>query len=54
MPTEIKTCNNCRHNKITHDFQDEKYGKFVRVFNLKDAGKGSTCTVCNNGIAKKK
>ena len=33
MATEIKFCKNCADNKITHEFQDEKYGKFIRVFN---------------------
>lgn len=33
MPTEIKRCGYCESNKIEHEFQDTKYGKYVRVFN---------------------
>lgn len=54
MPTEIKYCSYCAHNKIEHEFQDKQYGKYNRVFNLKDAGKGSSCTVCNGGMKPKK
>ena len=41
MPTEIKRCGYCESNKIEHEFQDTKYGKYVRVFNLKESGKGT-------------
>ena len=54
MSVEIKFCPSCSHNKVTHEFQDSCYGKFVRVHNVKDAGKGSVCTVCNNGGKPKK
>lgn len=32
----------------THDYQDKKYGKDMRVMNQtrKDSGKGYRCTVC--------
>ena len=53
MPTEIKRCAYCENNKISHDYQDQKYGKYMRVFNLKDGAKGSSCTVCNNGLKPK-
>ena len=54
MPTEIKRCGYCESNKIEHEFQDNKYGKYIRVFNLKESGKGSSCTVCNGGLKSKK
>lgn len=54
MPVEIKRCGYCAHNNIEHEFQDKTYGKFIRVHNLKQDGKGSTCTVCNGGIKPKK
>ena len=50
--TETKHCDNCNKNKITHDFQDAKYGKFVRVMNKKDSG-GYVCTVCGDGGKKR-
>jgi hypothetical protein len=32
-----------------HAYQDEKYGKKIRVHNIKqDPSKGSTCTVCGS------
>lgn len=45
MATEIKFCKNCADNKITHEFQDEKYGKFIRVFNIGEKSGTSTCTI---------
>lgn len=42
--TKIKQCKCC------HEYQDQKYGKFYRVFNLvnngKDTPKKYRCTVC--------
>ena len=54
MPTEIKRCGYYESNKREHEFQDTKYGKDIRVFNLKESGKGSNCTVCNGGLKVKK
>ena len=54
MPTEIKRCGYCESNKIEHEFQDTKYGKYIRVFNFKESGKGSNCTMCNGGLKVKK
>lgn len=52
MATEIKHCVNCEKTNTTHDFQDKKYGKFVRMFNVKESG-GFVCTVCGDGGKKK-
>lgn len=38
----IKTCRNCR----PHSFQDETYGKNVRVFTETKDGGSKHCTVC--------
>lgn len=54
MATEIKYCKNCGENRITHEFQDEKYGKYNRVFNVGEKSGTSTCTVCGNGKKSKK
>lgn len=54
MATEIKFCKNCADNKITHEFQDEKYGKFIRVFNIGEKSGTSTCTICNGNKKAKK
>ena len=51
--TSIKRCGYCASHNITHEYQDNEYGKFNRVHNLNEKG-GATCTVCNNGNAKKK
>lgn len=52
--TEIKHCNNCAANKITHEFQDNIYGKYKRVFNINENTGVGTCTVCNGGKKIKK
>jgi hypothetical protein len=44
--TEIKQCT------CTHKFQDETYGKGMRVHNIAGDGKSSKCTVCNNKRSK--
>jgi hypothetical protein len=41
MPAIVKRCT-CDSN-----FQDKKYGKKLRVFNLAGNEKSSKCTVCN-------
>ena len=41
----IKKCN-CKH-----DFQDETYGKQMRIWNLTQ--KGVRCTVCKNEVKDK-
>ena len=51
--TIIKRCGYCAHNNITHEFQDQTYGKFMRVHNVNEKG-GANCTVCNGGNSKKK
>lgn len=50
---EVKHCANCEQHGITHEFQDNTYGKYNRVFNVSEKGNMS-CTVCNNGSNKKK
>lgn len=49
--TVIKPCAACRKANIENKFQDEKYGKFNRVFNISEKG-SEVCTVC--GAGKKK
>jgi hypothetical protein len=44
MKTVIYECGRCQH-----EYQDKKYGKNRRVFNVRfDEKKGGTCTVCGN------
>lgn len=50
--TETKFCDNCKKTNTIHDFQDNKYGKFVRIMNKKESG-GFVCTVCGDGGKKK-
>ena len=50
--TVIKHCSNCAANKNENKFQDEKYGKWQRVFNVSEGG-STTCTVCGFGSKKK-
>lgn len=43
---KIKYCSNCYSEKKEHEYQDNMYGKYKRVFNLNtDTGVGC-CTVC--------
>lgn len=47
----IIKCKSCEANNRTHEFQDERYGKFVRVFTPrlsknKDDRPGR-CTICS-------
>lgn len=42
MGTTISTCN-CKS-----EFQDSKYGKYNRIFNLDQSGTKGTCTVCGS------
>ena len=44
--TEIKHCGNCEHNNIINDYQDNKYGKFNRVFNVSEKTGNKKCSVC--------
>lgn len=50
MNTQILNCKNCETKKIKHDFQDQRYGKYIRVFNTGPSVEGGTerikCTVC--------
>lgn len=50
--TVIKYCSNCEAHNIEHKFQDTKYGKWQRVFNVNESG-STTCTVCGFGNKKK-
>lgn len=50
--SEIMHCNNCEKTNTTHDFQDNKYGKFNRIMNKKESG-GYVCTVCGDGGKRK-
>lgn len=52
--TIIKYCSNCATNKIDHEFQDNVYGKYKRVFNLSEKTGTCTCTVCAGGKKLKK
>lgn len=54
MAGEIKMCHECAKHKITHDFQDNTYGKWMRVHTTGDKTGTSTCTVCGAGSNKKK
>ena len=38
--TSVKQCN------CDSTFQDKTYGKKMRLHNLREDGKGGTCTVC--------
>lgn len=38
-------CNNCEKTKTKHEYQDEKFGTFVREMNVTKKGK-LRCTVC--------
>lgn len=40
MPAIIKQCT------CSSEFQDRKYGKKLRVFNLSEKGSFAKCTVC--------
>lgn len=51
--TVIQYCPSCAHNEIKHNFQDIKYGRFVRVFNVNIEKDIATCTVCGNKKTKK-
>jgi len=42
----IKKCN-CKH-----EFQDNRYGSFLRIFNILSNDKGYRCTVCGKEKAK--
>ena len=52
--TEIKYCASCAANNITHEFQDNTYGKFKRVFNVNEKTGSCSCTICNSGKKGKK
>ena len=52
MAFSIKRCHICESNKISHEYQDAVYGKYIRVFN--QGTKAEKCTVCNNGTPKRK
>lgn len=52
--TEIKYCSNCSANKIEHEFQDNTYGKYRRVFNINEKTGVGNCTVCSSGKKIKK
>ena len=42
MTTEIRKCT-CKH-----EYQDERYGKGMRLYNKIGKDKGWRCTVCGN------
>jgi hypothetical protein len=42
MADNVKPCPGCK----PHAYQDEKYGKGVRVFTIRPEGKVGRCTVC--------
>jgi len=50
MNTEILKCKNCENKNIKHEFQDQRYGKYFRLFNTGPSVEGGTgkikCTVC--------
>lgn len=52
--TEIKYCASCAQGHIEHEFQDNTYGKFKRVFNVNEKTGVGTCTICNSGKKIKK
>lgn len=50
MPAHVKPCN-CTGTPAT-TFQDENYGKGMRVFSEKKEGKAFKCTCCGKIINK--
>lgn len=42
-------CKNCEIKKIKHEYQDKKFGEYVREFN-KTKDENQRCTVC--GVLK--
>jgi hypothetical protein len=42
---QIQSCPNCIQTQSAQ-YQDEKYGKGMRVMNVDRAGKSAVCTVC--------
>lgn len=52
--TETKYCKNCADKHITHTFQDQLYGKFIRLFNINEKTGTTVCTVCGDGKKGKK
>jgi hypothetical protein len=50
----VMQCHECSAKKITHEFQDATYGKWMRVHNVNEKTGSRTCTVCGAGSNKKK
>ncbi len=44
--TKIRICNNCQAKHIAHEFQDNTYGKYKRVFNVNFEKEIGYCSVC--------
>lgn len=54
MTVETIMCHECAAKKITHEFQDTIYGKWMRVHNVDEKTGARHCTVCGAGSNKKK